>query len=160
MWEPSFQFSWRFSFSGLIENRDETQSGYHQVSENRPTLVFVRGGSSACAFSWALGIPRAHVLRCPSLWRRTCAGTSPTTLYCPIFHVYEQECERTSHFVLDLIDKDRGPNRGPQWSHTHQCTIHTWCVLFLISCGWTLTELIFGFTSITNSVRSRSCKYR
>jgi len=35
------------------------------------------------------------------------------------------------------------------------CAPSTGCSL-LLSCGWTSTELIFGFTLVTNSVRSRS----
>jgi hypothetical protein len=46
------------------------------------------------------------------------------------------------------------PFWGAGWTSIHQGT-STGCPL-LLSCGWISTELIFGFTLITNSVRNRS----
>jgi hypothetical protein len=45
--------------------------------------------------------------------------------------------------------------RGPKWTSTHQNTIH-WMPCYWLSYGWTSTELISGFTSVTHSVRSTS----
>ncbi len=42
-----------------------------------------------------------------------------------------------------------------QPTNTHQCTIH-WMPVILLTCGWTSTELVYGFTLVTNSVRNRS----
>ncbi len=44
----------------------------------------------------------------------------------------------------------------PRWTSTPTSAPSTGCLL-LLRCGWTSTELIFGFTLVTNAVGNRSC---
>jgi hypothetical protein len=73
-------------------------------------------------------------------------------LYIVLWHL---DCFHANLFLEFIIGTEASTlGNGPQWPNTHQCTIH-WCLL-LLSCGWTSTESIFGFTSVTTFVKNRS----
>jgi hypothetical protein len=61
-------------------------------------------------------------------------------------HIYGYWQLHTQHWYIHGI--------GSQWTSTHH-TPSTGCLL-LLSCGWTSTELIFGYSLVTNSVGNKS----
>jgi hypothetical protein len=76
-----------------------------------------------------------------------------------VFHFFSWLCilmfSHNSFLKELLLSHKRKPCvLGPQCTNTHHPP-STGCLL-LLSSGWTSTELIFGFTLVTNSVRNRS----
>jgi len=104
---PHFNSHGGSHFRFSLRTGMKTQSGYHQVSENRPTLVFVRGGSSACAFSWGLGIPSGSCPQVPLPRETALVLEPPLQLYIVQFFMFMSRNGKEIHTLYYRPHKQR-----------------------------------------------------
>jgi hypothetical protein len=95
----------------------------------------ITGHPCFCNLAFLVCIIAAHRCRC----LRTCACSRCVPQ--PTYLVYQHwQTDWLGHSQVKLLHPtSTAPSTGP---------IHP----FLLSCGWTLTQLIFGFTLVTNSI--------